>query len=48
MPKKLEKQLKGKAKSKFGSITSERAKKFIYGTLRKTGWVPSKQKKGKK
>ncbi len=40
MPKKLEKALKKMAKKKFGSTTSERARKYIYGTMRKTGWRP--------
>lgn len=45
MPKELERKLKAQAKKKFGSTTSERARKYIYGTLRKLGWVPSHQKK---
>lgn len=55
MPKKLEEKLKKDAKSKgFGK---DRAKAFVYGTLRKTGWKPTttgkmkekpKEKKGKK
>ncbi len=48
MPKALERKLKAQAKKKFGSTTSERARKYIYGTMRETGWVPSTQKKGKK
>lgn len=44
MPKKLEKKLKKEAKKKFGSATSKRAKKYIYGTLRKTGWKPKRKK----
>jgi len=44
MPKKLERELKKEAKKKFGSTTSERARKYIYGTMRKTGWIPSTQK----
>jgi hypothetical protein len=47
MPKKMEKELKAEAKKKFGSTTSERARKYIYGTMRKTGWKPSTQKRGK-
>lgn len=42
MPKELEAQLKRKAKAK--GFTGERADKYVYGTLRKTGWVPSHQK----
>ena len=44
MPKKLERKLKSEARKKFGSSTSERARKYVYGTLRKTGWKPSKQR----
>jgi len=47
MPEAMERDLKRKARRKFGSTTSERARKYIYGTMRKTGWVPSTQKKGK-
>jgi hypothetical protein len=42
MPKKLEKKLKKQALKKFGSTKSKRARKYIYGTLRKTGWSPGK------
>lgn len=43
MPEELEKKLKKQAKKKgFGK---ERAAAYTYGTLRKTGWVPSHQKK---
>ena len=46
MPKALEKRLKKQAKSKFGSTTSERARKYIYGTLQKiTDWKPTGRKK---
>jgi len=48
MPKKLERKLKRKARKKFGSTTSKRARKYIYGTLRKTGWTPGRRKKRKK
>jgi len=40
MPKKMERALKREALKKFGSSTSKRARKYIYGTLRKTGWKP--------
>ncbi len=40
MPKALENKLKREARKKFGSSTSESAGKYIYGTLRKTGWKP--------
>ncbi|MDP2940222.1 MAG: hypothetical protein Q8O13_09130 [Candidatus Omnitrophota bacterium] len=48
MPKEMEEKLKVKARKLFGSTTSERARKYIYGTMRKTGWVPSTQKKSEK
>lgn len=44
MPKELERKLKKQAKKKFGSTTSEKARKYIYGTMRETGWKPSTQK----
>jgi hypothetical protein len=46
MPKAMEKALKKEAKKK--GLTGERADRYVYGTMRKTGWVPSTQKKGKK
>jgi hypothetical protein len=33
MPKEVENKLKKEAKEKFGSTTSERARKYIYGTM---------------
>ena len=47
MPKKLEKELKREAKKKFPK-DKERQDAYVYGTLRKTGWKPSHQRKGKK
>lgn len=46
MPKKLEQVLKRRAKSK--GLTGDRAKAFVYGTLRDTGWVPNREKRTKK
>jgi len=43
MPKALERKLKAQARKRFGSITSRRARAFIYGTMRKTGWKPKKE-----
>ena len=43
MPKKLERELKRQAKEK--GFSGERADRYVYGTLRKTGWKPSHQKK---
>lgn len=45
MPKKLERELKKEAAEK--GLKGERADAYVYGTMRKTGWVPSTQKKGK-
>lgn len=44
MPKALEKKLKAEARKK--GFTGERADRYVYGTLRKTGWTP-KRKRGK-
>lgn len=43
MPKALERKLKLKARKK--GFKSERANAYVYGTLRKTGWKPSREKK---
>lgn len=45
MPKKLERKLKVQGRKK--GFTGKRLAKYIYGTLRKTGWTPSHQKKRK-
>lgn len=45
MPKAMEKELKSEASKKFGSTTSARARRYIYGTMRKTGWKPKQEKK---
>lgn len=48
MPKELEQKLKRQAQKKgFGA---ERTRRYVYGTLRKTGWKPvtPKNKKPKK
>lgn len=44
MPEELEQELKAKAKRK--GFTGKRANRYVYGTLRKTGWTPSHQKAG--
>ena len=41
MPKKMEQALKKTAAKKFPG-NKERQDKYIYGTLRKTGWTPKK------
>lgn len=43
MPKALEQKLKKEAAKK--GLKGARADKYVYGTMRKTGWVPSTQKK---
>lgn len=42
MPKALENKLKKEAKKK--GFTGAKADAYVYGTLRKTGWKPKKQK----
>ena len=42
MPKKMEAALKREAHKK--GLTGERADRYVYGTMRKTGWKPSKKK----
>ncbi len=43
MPKEMEKKLKASAKKK--GLKGKRAKAYVYGTMRKTGWVPKRRKK---
>jgi len=43
MPKKLEKELKKEAKKK--GLSKEKADAYIYGTMRKTGWKPAREKR---
>lgn len=43
MPKKLERKLKRECAKK--DMSEERCNAYVYGTLRKTGWKPSHQKK---
>ena len=42
MPKKMEEALKREAKKK--GLKGERADKYVYGTLRKTGWKPKRER----
>lgn len=42
MPKELERKLKRKAKKM--DLSEERQDKYVYGTLRRTGWKPSMEK----
>lgn len=42
MPKKLEAALKREAKKK--GLGKKRTAAYVYGTLRKTGWKPAREK----
>lgn len=42
MPKKLERELKRQAAQK--GLTGDRAGAYVYGTMRQTGWKPSREK----
>ena len=42
MPKVIEKKLKSQARKK--GLGKKRTDKFVYGTLRKTGWKPKREK----
>lgn len=46
MPKELERRLEREAEEK--GLTGERKDAYVYGTMRKTGWTPSTQKKQRK
>lgn len=43
MPKKMEQALRRAATKK--GLTGKRKDAFIYGTMRKAGWIPSTQKR---
>lgn len=43
MPEALERELKAQAARK--GLSKKRAGAYVYGTLRKTGWKPSREKK---
>ena len=43
MPKKMEAALKREAAKK--GLKGERADAYVYGTLRKTGWKPKREKR---
>jgi hypothetical protein len=45
MPKALEEKLKREAKKK--GLKGERADAYVYGTLRKTGWKPQRERKSR-
>ena len=42
MPKKMERKLKAEARRK--GLRGKRAAAYVYGTLRKTGWRPGREK----
>lgn len=44
MPKEMENKLKAGALKRFGNTSSERARAYIYGTMRDTGWKPRKER----
>lgn len=44
MPEKLERELKREAKKKFPK-DEERQNAYVYGTLRKLGWRPTREHK---
>lgn len=44
MPEELERKLWQKARRKFPG-DKERQRAYVYGTLRKTGWKPSREEK---
>lgn len=46
MPKAMERKLKRQARKK--GLKGKRANAYVYGTLRRTGWKPSTQKKHKR
>jgi hypothetical protein len=46
MPKEMEHKLMMEASKK--GLTGKRKNAYVYGTMRKTGWVPKKKKKSKK
>lgn len=43
MPKKLEQKLLKEAKKKH--LSAQKTNAYVYGTLRKTGWKPEREKK---
>ncbi len=46
MPKELEKKLKKEAAKK--KLSAKRAAAYVYGTMRKLGWVPKRERVGEK
>ncbi len=46
MPKAMERKLKAQA-NKHKSWSKERKNAYVYGTMRKAGWRPSREKRKK-
>ena len=46
MPKALEDKIRRKAKKK--GLKDDRLDAYVYGTMRKTGWTPKREKKSKR
>jgi hypothetical protein len=47
MPKVMERKLRRQVNKEHPGWSDERKDAYVYGTLRKTGWKPSHQKRGK-
>lgn len=46
MPEEMERKLRAEARKKFPG-DKERQDAYVYGTMRKRGWKPEREKKGK-
>lgn len=46
MPKQMEMRLRALARKK--GLSGERSDAYVYGTMRKTGWKPEREKKAGK
>lgn len=44
MPKKLEQQLKREVNKEHPGWTQKHKDAYVYGTMRKTGWKPAREK----
>lgn len=45
MPKKLERELKKEVAEKHPNWSQKQKDAYVYGTLRKTGWKPDREKR---
>lgn len=45
MPKKLERALKREVEEKHPNWSEDKKDAYVYGTLRKTGWKPKRERK---